>query len=460
MSGKLSQTMKPSMKTQSVTGPRCLMVVLLSTAWVPFVSSTFSRTLFPADWLLIAAGRDAPADFTTEIRQITFGPKHHFFGYIGHVRTIPWNQSGRFVVALQTDFQERMPNPGEAAEIILLDGRNNYAPRVVDRTRAWNFQQGTMLYWNPAAPETQFFFNDRDPQTQEVFCVLFDISKGRNGSRVAEFRFAGTPIGNSGVAQRGGWFLGINYGRLARLRPVTGYPGARDWTAGQKHPTDDGIFKVNVATKEKRLLVSFRQLADVLRETHPEVEAKELFINHTLWNRDDDRIFFFVRGDFEVRQQRLDVPFTVRADGASLRPLATHIGGHPDWEFGQRLIGVRGKEQILFDAERQAVVGTLGTPDIFPNPGGDIALSPDGKWFVNGWGEKGKNYYTILRRSDGAWARTEGVDQGGYTTGELRIDPAPCWNRESTQLLVGGIANDGRKTRQLYVITVRSKGTR
>jgi hypothetical protein len=403
------------------------------------------------------SANDPPADFTTDIRQISFGPKHHFFGYIGHVRTIPWNRSGRFIVALQTDFQERMPAPGESADIILLDTRNQFAARVVDQTRAWNFQQGTMLYWNPLAPETQFFFNDRDPKTQEIFCVLFDISKGKNGRRIAEYRFADTPFGNGGVAQLGGWFLGINYGRLARLRPVTGYPGAYDWTVGEKHPTNDGIFKVNVRTREKRLLVSFKQLAEALRAAHPEADAKALFINHTLWSRDDGRIFFFVRGDFEVRDQRLDVPFTMKADGTDLRALSMHIGGHPDWESGRRLIGIRGKEQILFDVERQEVAATLGTPEIFPNPGGDIALSPDGRWFVNGHGDRGKNYYSILRRADGAWVRTEGLDQGGYITGELRIDPSPCWNRDSTQFLVTAIAGDEKKTRQLYLVTIKRK---
>ena len=62
-----------------------------------------------------------------------------------------------------------MPRPGEAADIVLLDVQNDYAVRVVEQTRAWNFQQGTMLYWNPEAPETQFFFNDRDPETHQVF---------------------------------------------------------------------------------------------------------------------------------------------------------------------------------------------------------------------------------------------------------------------------------------------------
>ena len=405
--------------------------------------------------LAVLAQASLTADFTTEIRQITFGPKHTFFGYIGHVRTIPWNRSGRYVLALRSDFQERMPQPGEAAEVVLLDARNNYAPRVVDRTRAWNFQQGTMFYWNPAAPETQFFFNDRDPETHEVFCVLFDITKNK---RITEYRFADGAIGNGGVAQNGGCFLGINYGRLARLRPVTGYPGVRDWSARENHPMNDGVFKVNIKTKEKRLLVSFKQLAAVLRPMRPDVDEKALFINHTLWSRDDRRIFFFVRGDFEIRERRLDVPFTMKADGSDLRPLAMHIGGHPDWQSGSRMIGARGKDQILFDIERQTVAGVIGSPEIIPNPGGDIALAPNGKWFVNGHGEGGKNYYNILRLSDGAWTRTAGVDQGGYITGELRIDPSPDWNRDNTQLLVGGVANDATKTRQLFLITIKQAG--
>lgn len=399
--------------------------------------------------LLFLAGHFAgAAEFTTEIRQLTRGPKHHFFGYIGHVRTVPWNESGRFIVALQTEFQDRMPRPDDAAEIVLIDTQRDGAIEVVERTRAWNPQQGTMLYWNPQTPETQFFFNDRDPATQEVFCVLYDIAARK---RVAEFRYADTPFANSGVAQRGGWFLGINYARLARLRPVTGYPSARDWTVGAKQPEDDGIFKVNVATREKRLLVSFKQLADALRATHPEVDGRELFINHTLWNRDDDRIYFFVRGDFDQRD-RCNIPCVMNADGAGLRPLAAFIGGHPDWELGHRMIGQQSDRQIIFDTDKQAVVDYLGTPEIFPKPGGDVALSPDGKWFVNGHGEKGKNFYTILRRGDGVWVRTAGFNQGGYESGDLRLDPGPLWNRDSTQLLVPGVAEG---TRQLFVITIK-----
>src|SRR5688572_1718437 len=231
-----------------------------------------------------------------------------------------------------------------------------------------------MLYWNPEAAETQFFFNDRDPNTHEVFCVLFDVSTGK---RVREYRFPDMPIGTGGVAQRGGAFAGINYGRMARLRPVTGYPGALDRTVGRGgHPEDDGVFRIDVATGKRQLLASYRQMADAIRPTRPDVDEKELFINHTLWSRDDSRIYFFARGDFEVKgKTRLDIPFTMNADGAGLKPLARHIGGHPEWFSGHVLIGNVDGRQALFDVEKQHVVGTIGTPETIPSPGGDIALS-------------------------------------------------------------------------------------
>ncbi len=390
------------------------------------------------------------AELRVSVTPLTSGPKQHFFGYIGHVRTIPWNQSGRYIVALQTEFQDHMPRPEDAAEIILIDTQQGNAITVVERSRAWNPQQGTMLYWNPQKAETQFFFNDRDPATNEVFCVLYDIEARK---RVAEYRCKGTPFGNSGVAQSG-WFLGLNYARMARLRPVTGYPAAHDWTVGVEQPENDGIFKVNVATQEMKVLVSFKQLADALRATHPEVDGRELFINHTLWNRDGDRIFFFVRGDFD-KPQRCNIPCVMNADGTGIRPLKMFIGGHPDWERGHRMIGQKDDRQIIYDTDAMKIAGDLGNAEMFPKPGGDVALSPDGAWFVNGHGDKGKNYYTILQRSDGAWVRSPGFDQGDYISGDLRLDPGPLWNRESNQLLVPGLGKDG--TRQLFILQIQKE---
>lgn len=405
--------------------------------------------------LLLTSGVFAAGDFTATVTQITSGPKNHFFGYIGHVRTIPWNASGRYIVALQSGFQDHLPGSDEAADIILVDTQRDHAIEVIEHTRAWNIQQGTMLYWNPEQAETQFFFNDRDPRTDKVFCVLYDIAQRK---RVREYRLDATPVGNSGVAQNGGWFCGINYARLARLRPVTGYQQAHDWTVKVAQPSDDGVFKFNVNTGEAQLLKSFRQLAESLRAAHPGVDKHELFINHTLWSRDGSKIFFFVRGgwrDGDPPGQKLNVPCVMNSDGSHLRPLKHFIGGHPDWAEGSLMIGQRGGDQILYDTDRMDYAGTLGTQEVFPNAGGDVALSPDGKWFVNGSSVKGRNDYTLLRRSDGQWLRVPGLDQHGVTKGDLRSDPAPCWNRDGTQILFSSITGDAQHTRQLFVIKIQ-----
>ena len=56
-------------------------------------------------------------------------------------------------------------------------------------------------------------------------------------ARVREYRYDDTPIGNGGVAADGTALLGLNYGRLARLRFVTGYPGAVDWSEDDRRRT-------------------------------------------------------------------------------------------------------------------------------------------------------------------------------------------------------------------------------
>jgi hypothetical protein len=402
-----------------------------------------------------AAARAAASDWDVTIEQLTHGPKHHFFGYIGHVKNTPWNGDGRYMALLRVGFQDHMPAPAEAADVVLVDTHRNNLIDALDQSRGWNPQQGTMFYWNPKAANTQLIFNDRDPKTNRVFAVLYDIARRK---RVREYRFDDTPVGNSGVAQKGGYFLGLNYGRMARLRPVTGYPGAYDWNPREAAPDNDGIFLVEIESGKKRLLVSFRQMADLVATKRPDVKGKQLFINHTLWNRDDNRIYFYVRGDFDAREGRIDVPCIIRPDGSGFKMLGRFIGGHPEWEFGSNAIGAVDKKQILYNVDRDELVGELGTREIIPSPEGDSALSFDGKWFVSGYRVGHQDVYSILRRADGSWVRTRGLPVDNWTGGDLRCDPAPCWNRTGDQIAVPAIAEDTTRTRQTFLLRIVKKG--
>ena len=387
-----------------------------------------------------------------KIRQITFGPHHHFFGYIGQSLTVPWNASGRYILTLRTTFHDRMPNPGETADICLIDTQDGNEVIPIEKSRAWNFQQGTMFYWHPRKAETQFFFNDRDPKTHQIFTVLYDIEKQE---RVREYRFDDASIGNGGVSPTGEFFLAINYGRMARLRPVTGYPGAADPTEKTPAPENDGIFRVDIDTGEHTLLVSFRQLRDLLHDRHEHIEDVGFYINHSLSNRTGEFVYFYARGDYQGKSMAVNVPCSIRTDGTEL---AAHpfIGGHPEWDLGTVVFGAEDGKQVRYDIRQKKIIGQLATEEILPGPDGDIALSPNGDLFADGYSlnDRKNIKYSVYRRSDGAWAHSRLFERGGrlMQKGELRIDPAPRWNRSQTALLVPEMTKDG--TRQLHIMEI------
>ena len=406
---------------------------------------------------LTGCSKETPS-IELRIEQVTAGESHHFFGYIGQSQTIPWNASGRYILGLEIDRIDRMPKPEEAATVFVIDTREDNKIIPLDESHAWNPQQGTMFYWNPLKAETQFFFNDRDVETGKVFTVLYDLEERR---RVHEYKYDDTPIGNGGVAADGSAFLGINYGRLARLRLVTGYPEALDWSKDEITPENDGIFVVDIKTGTKRLLVSYRQLEAKIKEDTPTLNHSGLFINHTLWNRDSDRVYFFARGGWGGQPgDRVNQPFSIHIDGTALTPHEQFIGGHPEWAEGSVMIGREESRQILYDVDTKRIVGQMGTTEMFPKPEGDISLSPDGNWFVNGYKldrNATVNHFAVYRRSDGAFARSEGVPKGPYSEiRELRIDPAPRWNRTSDAILVPGFAEN--ETRQMFLIRVSAAG--
>jgi hypothetical protein len=271
---------------------------------------------------------------------------------------------------------------------------------------------------------------------------------------VREYRFDTQPVANGGVKQDGGMFAAINYARMARLRPVTGYPGTWDWTGDVLHPTDDGLFVVDAKTGERKLIVTFKQMRDMLAARHPQIDKKPLFLNHTLWNREGDRIFFFVRGDFGAKD-RINVPMTVKPDGSGLVEQRIFIGGHPEWDFKSRMLGRVEDKLIVYDSLKMEVVDTIGGPEMFRDPEGDTALSRDGRLLVNGATTGATMHYTIVRRADKAYIKTENFNRTGYEGGDLRIDPAPCWNRAGDRFAFPALAKDG--TRQMFEVRVTEK---
>ena len=394
-----------------------------------------------------------------DIEQVTFGSNHHFFGYIGQSLTIPWNKKGNLLICLSSSFHDHLPGKGEAANVNLIHldrkKKGRYKIEKLDESQGWNPQQGTMFYWNPHHPDDQFFFNDRDPKTGVVYTVLYDVKKHK---RVKTYHYKNQSFGNSGVCPSGKYFLAINYARMGRLRPVTGYKESFDWTDGVAAPKEDGIAIVNIETAEKKILISFEQMARGLERNGFDVKDRNLFINHTLWSRDGQWIYFFVRAGWKSDKdgrKGLNAACSIKVNGSQFIAGHQHIGGHPEWFNATQIIGSKDNQQVIYDILQKKIIGTLGSLDIFPRPEGDISLSPDGQWLINGYNNKsGSNFYTILNLRSGAWVKTPSFDTGIYKK-DLRIDPAPRWNHDNNQVLVSGL--DKRGIRQLFIISIHPK---
>ena len=136
-----------------------------------------------------------------EWKKITPDDGHYFFGYYDRN---PWNCDGSRHLTLKAPQCERLPLPGETAEIGLLDGKGGYEP--LTRTRCWCHQQGSMELFLPRRPDC-FIYNDFDPEEQKPVARIFQIGKGVVG-RYERPIYAISPDGRYGVS--------LNFGRIPR----------------------------------------------------------------------------------------------------------------------------------------------------------------------------------------------------------------------------------------------------
>lgn len=87
--------------------------------------------------------------------RISPAEKHFFFGYYD---LQPFDSKGKYHLAHHVDFMDRLHQKDDMAEIGIIEiETRKYTP--ITTTKAWNFQQGAMLQWNPAKPDSEIIYN-------------------------------------------------------------------------------------------------------------------------------------------------------------------------------------------------------------------------------------------------------------------------------------------------------------
>ena len=81
----------------------------------------------------------------------------YFFGYYDKS---PWDASGRYILCMRAKDTWTEPDPKGEVEILLLNSEDEYAFRVLSKTRTWNVQQGCMAQWLGPDYSSKIIYND------------------------------------------------------------------------------------------------------------------------------------------------------------------------------------------------------------------------------------------------------------------------------------------------------------
>ncbi len=248
------------------------------------------------------AGGNATDQALPPVRQITKGPRFHWFGYYDKFQFSPDN---RFVLGNQVGFEHRTPNPDEVIQVGMVDTHDGDKWIELGETRAWCWQQGCMLQWIPGS-KSEIIWNDRNGDDFIAHILNVETNKKRTLPH---------PIYN--ISPDGKTAIAPSFSRLHDRRPGYGYAGVPDPCRDAAAPEEIGLWQIDMQSGMQKLLFSLADAKAIPYTGNPRMafsdKARHWF-NHLLFNPDGGRFFFLHRwelpkGNFGTRA------FTINADG-------------------------------------------------------------------------------------------------------------------------------------------------
>jgi len=190
----------------------------------------------------------AASDKLPPVRAITRGPRFHWFGYYDKLQFDP---TGRYVLGMEVDFEDRPPRPDDVIRIGMIDLGQKDRWIELGESRAWNWQQGCMLQWLPRSGN-EVIWNDREGD-QYVARILNVASRKR--------RTVPAPIGC--VSPDGVSALALDFRRLGETGTGYGYPGIPDPNREVPAPQDSGVWRLDLRSGEQSLILSLADAAGI-----------------------------------------------------------------------------------------------------------------------------------------------------------------------------------------------------
>lgn len=288
-------------------------------------------------------------EMTVNIKRVTDGSNSHFFGYFDKCA---WNADETKILAHEVNFDEYPPSATDKAIIGYVDLKadNNFVR--IGETCAWNFQQGAMLQWHPAYPNTKIIFNDR--QQNKYVTVIYDIETN-------EKLIFDEPV--AAVSRDGRFAISLNFSRLYEMRPGYGYAGIVDKNSEIDASEDDGVKLIDLRTGDVKFLFSIKDVVDKQVDEALRKRSAKYWFNHALFTPDSERFCFFLRSREKDKVTTHTQLFTANIDGSDLYCLDdSGVISHFDWLNNEKLIAWARKKKPGGSSVQGKIVGLAGNP--------------------------------------------------------------------------------------------------
>lgn len=376
------------------------------------------------------------------VRQITQGPKYHWFAYYDKLQFSPDN---RYVLGNEVDFEHRSPTKDDVIKVGMVDLQEGDKWTELGESHAWNWQQGCMLQWVPGT-ESTVMWNDR--QDGKFVCHVMDV-------KTREKRTLPNPVYN--LSPDGKWGISPDFRRLNDTRPGYGYAGVPDPNQDVLVPEDAGIWKINMETGEQKLIITLAQAAAIPYEGGFSPNAKHWF-NHLLFSPDGSRFIFLHRWKGDGDKTFNTRLFTANADGSGLYVLDPYgktshfVWRDPQHVFAWAFHPSHGDKFYLYKDQTNEV--SVVGPEKMPRNGHNTYVpQTNNEWVLN-------DCYPDKQRMQTPYLyhipTDRRVDLGhfyspAFYTGEWRCDTHPRSSRDGKLVCIDSPHNKGR---QMYLIEV------
>lgn len=375
------------------------------------------------------------------VRAITRGPRFHWFGYYDKLQFDP---TGRYALGMEVDFEHRSPKADDVIRIGMVDLQDNDRWIELGTSRAWNWQQGCMFQWVPGSA-TEAIWNDR--LEDHFVCHILDVKSGKQ-------RTLPHPV--YALSPDGRWAVATDFRRLNDTRPGYGYCGIVDPNRDVAAPEDAGIWKVDLRTGQRSLLLSLAEATQVPQPGGFSEGAKHWF-NHLLVAPDGRRFTFLHRwrGQAEGRSWKTRM-FTASADGGGLHLLIpSGKVSHFIWRDPSHILAYAGygpeaKEwrfQVFEDLADKAE-----TLEGMPAQDGHCTYLPGNEWVLcDSYPDRERNQHLYLYHvATGRTTPLGGFYMAPEYQGEWRCDTHPKCSPDGRSVAIDS-PHEGNG-RQMYLI--------